>query len=63
DAGMTGGFDSVIGMEKEPIIEKFLTQLPTKFEVAEGDVRFNGVVVEVDEKIGRAQSISRIQES
>ncbi len=60
DAGMTGGFDSVIGMEKEPIIEKFLTQLPTKFEVAEGDVRFNGVVVEVDEQRGKAKAIKRI---
>jgi len=61
DAGMTGGFDSVIGMEKEPIIEKFLTQLPTKFEVAEGDVRFNGVVVEVDEQSGKAIEIIRIK--
>ena len=60
DAGMTGGFDSVIGMEKEPIIEKFLTQLPTKFEVAEGDVRFNGVVVEVDEQSGKARRIERV---
>jgi len=60
DAGMTGGFDSVIGMEKEPIIEKFLTQLPTKFEVAEGDVRFNGVVVEVDEQNGKAKNIIRV---
>jgi hypothetical protein len=62
DAGMTGGFDSVIGMEKEPIIEKFLTQLPAKFEVAEGDVRFNGVVLEVDDKSGKVQSIARIQQ-
>jgi len=61
DAGMTGGFDSVIGMEKEPIIEKFLTQLPTKFEVAEGDVRINGVVVEVDEQNGKAEQIIHIK--
>ena len=60
DAGMTGGFDSVIGMEKEPIIEKFLTQLPTKFEVAEQDVRFNGVVVEVDEQNGKAIEINKV---
>lgn len=63
DAGMTGGFDSVIGMEKEPIIEKFLTQLPTKFEAAEGDVRFNGVVVEVEEKSGRAMKIMAINQN
>lgn len=60
DAGMTGGFDSVIGMEKEPIIEKFLTQLPTKFEVAEQDVRFNGVIIEVDEQSGKAIQIIRL---
>lgn len=63
DAGMTGAFDSVIGMEKEPIIEKFLTQLPTKFEVAEHDVRFNGVVVEVDEHSGRAMKIRAINQN
>ena len=60
DAGMTGAFDSVIGMEKGPIIEKFLTQLPTKFEVAEHDAKFNGVVVEVDENSGRAMKIRAI---
>lgn len=60
DAGMTGGFDGVIGMEKGPIIEKFLTQLPAKFEVAEQDVRFNGVIVELDEKSGKAINILRV---
>jgi hypothetical protein len=50
-------------MEKEPIIEKFLTQLPIKFEVAEHDVRFNGVVVEVDEHSGRAMKIRAINQN
>ena len=60
DAGMTGSFDSIIGMGKEETIRKFLTQLPVKFEVAKKDIRLNGVVVEVDEKSGKALSIERI---
>ncbi len=60
DSGMTGSFDSVIGMRKDEAVEKFLTQLPTKFEVAKRDVRLNGVVVEVDEKNGKALGIERI---
>ena len=60
DAGMCGGFDSVIGMEKEGIIKRFLDQMPAKFAPAEGDVRFNGVVVEVDEKSGKATTIVRV---
>lgn len=60
DAGMTGSFDSVIGMGKEETIQKFLTQLPAKFEVAKKDIRLNGVVVGVDEQSGKAVSIERI---
>ncbi|MCM2358914.1 MAG: TIGR00282 family metallophosphoesterase [Geobacteraceae bacterium] len=60
DTGMTGAFDSVIGMRKEEAISKFLTQLPVKFEVAKGNVRLNGVLVEIDEKSGRAVGIERI---
>jgi metallophosphoesterase (TIGR00282 family) len=60
DAGMTGSFDSVIGMGKEETIRKFLTQLPTKFEVPKKDIRLNAVVVGIDEKSGRALSIERI---
>lgn len=59
DAGMTGSFDSVIGMRKEPAIEKFLTQLPVKFEVAKRDVRMQGVVVTIDENSGRSTAIQR----
>lgn len=58
DAGMTGSFDSVIGMRKEPAIEKFLTQLPVKFEVAKRDVRMQGVVVSVEDS-GRSTAIER----
>jgi len=59
DAGMTGSFDSVIGMRKESVIQRFLTQLPVKFEVAKRDVRIQGVVVTVDEDTGRAAAIER----
>jgi hypothetical protein len=60
DAGMTGGFDSVIGVKKEEPIMKFLSQLPVKFEVAKNNLRLNGVVVVVDEQTGKALSIERI---
>ena len=60
DAGMTGSFDSVIGVRKDEPIHKFLTQLPVKFEVAKKDLRLNGVVVTLDEGTGRALSIERV---
>jgi len=60
DAGMTGAFDSVIGVRKEEPIERFLTQLPVKFEVAKNNLRLNGVVIEVDESSGTALGIERI---
>jgi metallophosphoesterase (TIGR00282 family) len=60
DAGMTGSFDSVIGMGKEETIHRFLTQLPSKFEVGKKDIRLNAVVIAVDEASGKAVSIERI---
>jgi len=60
DAGMTGSAESVIGMKKDEPIRRFLTQLPTKFEVAKKDLRLNGVVIEVDEATGKAVGIERI---
>jgi len=62
DAGMTGPYDSVIGRKKEQILNRFITQMPTKFEMAEDDVQLHGAVIEVDEKTGRAESIKRVQE-
>jgi len=62
DAGMTGSFDSVIGIGKEEAIRKFLTQLPAKFEIPKKDLRLNGVVVAVDETTGKALSIERIRQ-
>ena len=61
DLGMTGPQDSVIGQEKERIIQRFLTSMPRKFKVAEKDVVIQGVVVDVDENTGRARDIKRIQ--
>lgn len=61
DVGMTGPYDSVIGMRKERVIEQFITQLPVRFEVAQDKVRLCGVVLEIDSTSGRAQGIKRIR--
>lgn len=61
DLGMTGPYDSVIGAEKEAIIQKFLTQLGSKKQVAKGDVRLSGAVVTFDPLTGRAAKIERVQ--
>lgn len=62
DAGMTGPFDSVIGRNKEQILTRFMTQMPTKFEMAEGDIQLHGAIIDIDEKTGKANSIKRVQE-
>lgn len=61
DLGMCGPFDSVIGIEKETVIRGFISQLPRKFEVATENVFLQGVIVELDEKSGRAQEIRRLR--
>ena len=60
DAGMTGPHESVIGVQKELAIRKFLTQLPTRFEPATGDVKLHGVHLDVDEETGRCRHIERV---
>jgi metallophosphoesterase (TIGR00282 family) len=60
DAGMTGPHDSVIGMEKEPSVARFLNGMPGRYEPATGNPRLNGVIVEADDKTGRALSITRV---
>lgn len=60
DCGMTGPFDGVIGRKKEEILTRFITQMPTHFEVCEGDVRINGVIIDVDDKSGKALSVKRV---
>jgi hypothetical protein len=60
DLGMTGPYDSVIGVEKEPIIQRFLTAMPTRFETAKNDPRFAAVVIDADPATGRARKIDRM---
>ena len=60
DLGMTGPYDSVIGIEKQAVIRKFLDQMPARFEVAAGDVRLSAVFIEADDATGRAVSIQRV---
>lgn len=57
---MTGPHDSVIGVDRAAIIHRFLTGLPQRFETATENPRLNGVVIQVDETTGRAQSITRL---
>lgn len=63
DAGMTGPHGGVIGIETSAAVERFLTQTPNRFEVAGEDIRFQGVVLSVDEATGRATAIERVDES
>lgn len=63
DAGMTGSLDAVIGIRKELAIERFLTQMPVRFEVAKKDPVLCGVLFSIDEQSGRATSVQRILES
>ncbi|MEP6644213.1 MAG: TIGR00282 family metallophosphoesterase [Acidobacteriaceae bacterium] len=60
DVGMTGPFDSVIGVKKELVITRFLNNMPARFEAATGDVRLCAVVVECDDATGRAKEIKRV---
>jgi 2',3'-cyclic-nucleotide 2'-phosphodiesterase len=61
DAGMTGPFDSVIGMQKEPSIERFVTGMPKRFTTATDDVKLSGVVLRISAESGRTESIERIR--
>jgi len=61
DVGMTGSFDSVIGMEKDISIERFKTQMPISYRVAKDDLGLNGVLVDADEATGKATNIKRVQ--
>lgn len=60
DVGMTGPYESVIGMRHDKVLERFLTQRPRPFEVAKRDVRLAAAVIEVDEATGKASSIERV---
>jgi hypothetical protein len=61
DVGMTGPLASVIGIRKQIALERLLTQIPWKFDVATEEIELQGVVIEVDPKTGKSQSIQRIK--
>ncbi len=60
DVGMTGAFDSVIGVRKDQAIERFRTSRPIPYETADGDVRLSAVVIDVTPDSGRATAIARV---
>lgn len=60
DVGMTGPYDGVIGFRHDKVLQRFLTQVPTSFEVAKNDVRLAGAIVEVDPDTGRATALERL---
>ena len=62
DVGMTGPVNSVIGREVEPVLRKFITGMPAKFEVAKGPATLEGVIIDIDRVTGKAVSIVRIRE-
>jgi metallophosphoesterase (TIGR00282 family) len=63
DVGMTGPHDSVIGVEIEPALRRFLNAMPARFETATANPRLNAVVIEADEETGLATAIERINYS
>jgi hypothetical protein len=62
DVGMCGPMDSVIGVRRELVIRRFLTQMPVKFEVASGPVIVQGALVDIDPVSGRATALRRVQQ-
>jgi metallophosphoesterase (TIGR00282 family) len=60
DVGMTGPYESVIGMRHDKVLRRFLTQLPSAFEVAKRDVRLAGILIDIDEATGKARSVERL---
>jgi hypothetical protein len=61
DLGMTGPQDSVIGRKIEDVLERFITCVPVRFEVAEGNIQLQGAVLDIDEETGHARSIIGVQ--
>ena len=63
DAGFTGPHESVLGRDIEPIIRRFMTNMPQRFEVAKGRVLLQGAVVEIDDQTGHARGIERVSQA
>lgn len=62
DVGMCGPWDSVIGVKKELVLQRFLQQRPVSFEPAKRETHLQGAIVEIDDATGRATAIERVQE-
>jgi metallophosphoesterase (TIGR00282 family) len=62
DVGMTGPYDGILGVNRDIVIKKFLTQMPVRFEVAKGKVQFSAIVLEIDDKSGRTTKVERIHQ-
>src|ERR1700681_65612 len=63
DAGMCGPASSILGRTIDPIVSRFVSNLPALFPVARGDVRLRGALIEIDESSGRALRITRVDEA
>lgn len=63
DGGFTGPHESVIGRQIEPVVQRFLTAMPQKFEVAKGRIMLQGALIDIDEATGKARKIERVSES
>lgn len=61
DVGMTGPSESVIGIDKDQIIDRFLTSMPMRFETAKGEGIFSAIVIEISEETGKSTAIQRLQ--
>jgi 2',3'-cyclic-nucleotide 2'-phosphodiesterase len=63
DAGFTGPQESVLGREIQPVLQRFRTAMPQRFEVARHDVKLHGAIIEIDNATGKALNILRVAES
>ena len=63
DAGMCGPINSILGRNIEPIVSRFISNMPAPFPVAAGEVRLHGALIEIDETSGRAVRIQRVDEA
>lgn len=62
DVGMTGPYEGILGVDRNIIIQKFLTHMPARFEVAKGMVQFNGIIADIDDITGKTKRLKRISE-
>ncbi len=62
DIGMTGSLDSVIGVDRRQVIQRFLTQMPVRLQPESGNIQISGVIIGIDPETGRAASIKRLQQ-